>query len=276
METITSIPALRQRLSREPGIAVVPTMGNLHEGHLALVDLARTRAQLVVATIFVNRLQFGVGEDFARYPRTFSEDYAKLEARGVDVLFAPPENELYPEPQTVLVQPPAIAKELCGAFRPGHFQGVATIVIKLLNIVQPQFAVFGKKDYQQLHIIRALVRQLNLPIEIVAGETVRADDGLALSSRNNYLSTEERKEAPHLYRSLITIKKALAAGGRDLGELEESARQDLTRHGWKVDYVSIRLRETLAPAKVGDGELVALAAAWLGSTRLIDSVELTV
>lgn len=274
METITSISELRKRLQNEPSVALVPTMGNLHEGHLALVDLAKPLADLVVATIFVNRLQFGASEDFGRYPRTFARDSVLLEARGVHLLFAPNEDELYPEAQTVFVEPPPIADELCGAFRPGHFRGVATVVVKLFNIVQSRAAVFGKKDYQQLHIIRTLVRQLNLPIAIVAGETVRADDGLALSSRNNYLSVQEREEAPRLYRALLGIKEAIFAGRCDFDELSEDASHDLADHGWKVDYVSIRNRETLHPPLEGDRELVVLGAAWLGNVRLIDSLEI--
>ena len=263
-------------MREETFVGLVPTMGNLHEGHLALADLAKASADCVVATIFVNRLQFGANEDFARYPRTFAEDCAKLEARGVNVVFAPEERELYPEPQAVFVEPPPVATELCGAFRPGHFRGVATVVAKLFNIVQPDVAVFGKKDYQQLIIIRTLVSQLNLPIEILAGETVRSEDGLALSSRNNYLSAEERKEAPRLYANLLRIKEAIAAGRRDFAELCEETTGDLADHGWKVDYVSVRNREALQPAGARDRALVALATAWLGRTRLIDNIEIDV
>lgn len=273
MNIISSIPALRERLSREQRIAVAPTMGNLHEGHLALVDLAQRRCDFVVATIFVNRLQFAANEDFSRYPRTFDDDCAKLEQRKVDVLFAPGESELYAEPQTVFVEPPA-ANELCGAFRPGHFRGVATVVAKLFNIVRPQVAVFGKKDYQQLHIIRALTAQLSFPIEIVAGETVRAHDGLALSSRNRYLSAQERSEAPGLYRNLVRIQHEFDSGRRDFEDLATAAEMDLEAHGWKVDYVAIRNRETLQAPAEGDSSLVILTAARLGKTRLIDNLEI--
>jgi pantoate--beta-alanine ligase len=274
MQTLTSISALRKRLSTVPRIAVVPTMGNLHEGHLALVDLAKRHSDFVVATIFVNRLQFGENEDFAQYPRTLARDSELLEARGVQILFAPEESDLYPEPQTLFVEPPPIANELCGAFRSGHFRGVATVVAKLFNIVRPQVAVFGKKDYQQLHIIRALVRQLDFPIEIIAGETVRAEDGLALSSRNRYLTSKERKEAPRLYQSLVRIKEAIHSGRRDFPALEKQAGSALAEHGWRIDYVSVRERDQLRPSREGDENLVVLAAAWLGTTRLIDNLEI--
>lgn len=276
MEIISSISELRARLRNDKHIALVPTMGSLHEGHLSLVELAKGHAETVVATIFVNRLQFGPAEDFDRYPRTFARDSALFESRKVQLLFAPAEREMYPEPQTVQVEPPPIANDLCGAFRPGHFRGVATVVTKLFNIVQPHIAVFGKKDYQQLFIIRALVAQLNLPIQIVAGETVRAEDGLALSSRNDYLSPEERAEAPRLYRTLTRIQDALGSGGRDFSSITASAGKDLADHGWKVDYVSLRNRETLQPAADNNSALVVLAAAWLGKTRLIDNLELSV
>jgi len=248
-------------------------MGNLHQGHLALVQQAREHGCCVAVSIFVNPLQFGPNEDFAKYPRTFEQDCAKLEGLA-DVVFAPTMEDLYPEPQQVYVEPPPVASELCGSFRPGHFRGVATVVLKLFNIVQPQAAVFGKKDYQQLHVIRAMVRQLNLPVEIVAGETLRAGDNLALSSRNGYLSTEERAEAVRLYRNLALIRESIVAGNLDFPALERAADADLEVHGWRVDYVSVRAAVSLTPAKAGDVNLVVLAAAWLGKTRLIDNLEI--
>lgn len=274
MDVISSIAEVRKRLRNEPLMAMVPTMGNVHEGHLALVDLAKRLSNFVLATIFVNRLQFGAGEDFSRYPRTFEEDCGKFNHRGVDVVFAPDEREMYPFEQEVHVEPPPIAKELCGEFRPGHFRGVATVVTKLFNIVRPDIAVFGKKDYQQLFIIQSLVQQLNLPIAIVAAETVRESDGLALSSRNNYLNAEERLEAARLYRALVTFKDEMVSGDHDFAALTAKAKKELTRNGWKVDYISLRNRKTLELAKADDSALVVLGAAWLGKTRLIDNVEI--
>ena len=273
MEILSTIESLRARLEREPRVAFVPTMGNLHEGHLALMRQARAHAPCVVASMFVNRLQFGPKEDYDQYPRILQEDCDKLGRCGVDVVFTPDEKELYPSPQQVMVEPPPIADELCGAFRPGHFRGVATVVLKLFNIVQPQVAVLGKKDYQQLFIIRTMVRELNLPIEIVGGETVRAADGLALSSRNGYLSVEERQEAVRLHRTLLYIKERVEAGERNFSQLEENSKKALDTHGWRVDYVALRKSATLEPAMPVDRELVVLGAAWLGGTRLIDNVE---
>ena len=248
-------------------VGFVPTMGNLHAGHLSLVRLAHAAVPggVVVASIFVNRLQFAPGEDFDRYPRTFERDCAMLEAEGVDVLFAPDESVLYPERQGFIVRPPPPADELEGRFRPGFFDGVATVVLKLFNCVQPAVAVFGKKDYQQLHVVRAMVRQLDLPLRIVAAETVREPDGLAMSSRNGYLSAQERAEAPRLFRLL----KAIAAGKTTI----ENSLHELERSGWKADYVEIRRRADLAPARADDREKVVLAAARLGATRLIDNLE---
>jgi pantoate--beta-alanine ligase len=273
MEVVSTIEALRARLGGERKIAFVPTMGNLHEGHLALMKLARKHAPCVAASIFVNRLQFGPTEDFAKYPRTLEEDCAKLKSCGVDVVFTPDENALYPVPQRVMVDLPPMANELCGKFRVGHFRGVATVVLKLFNIVQPQIAVFGKKDYQQLFIIRELVRELNLPIEIIAAETERASHGLALSSRNGYLSAAERLEAARLYRTLVYIKEQIEVGERDFGGLQEKAEKTLDSHGWRVDYVAVRKSSTLELAQTGDKSLVVLGAAWLGKTRLIDNLE---
>jgi len=277
MEIISSISELRQRLCGEISIAFVPTMGNLHEGHLNLVKLAREHGNCVVASIFVNPLQFGPSEDFDKYPRTLEADCAKLQGLA-DVVFAPSASEMYPAQQTVFVEPPPVANELCGASRSGHFRGMATVVLKLLNIVQPQVALFGKKDYQQLHIIRQMVVQLNLPVAIVGGETVRAADGLALSSRNQYLSAGERSEAVFLYRTLQGMKQAILQGERDFERLQERAVELLAARGWLPDYVAVRNQSDLQPASPVQGnsvqhELVILVAARLGNTRLLDNVE---
>jgi len=265
MQILRDIPTLRRALAAAGPVAFVPTMGNLHAGHAALVKQARDHAPRVAVSIFVNRLQFLPGEDFERYPRTFERDCALLEQQGVEFLFAPDESVLYPEPQSLRVHPGPLGAELEGRFRPGFFDGVATVVLKLLNCVQPRSAIFGKKDYQQLLVIRHMVRQLDVPVEIVAGETVREADGLAMSSRNGYLSAAERGEAPRLYRTLQDV-----AGGR-LAAAE--AVQALNRAGWKADYVEVRRRHDLAPPQTGDRELVVLAAARLGQTRLIDNLE---
>ena len=276
MDIVHTVAQLRARLAVESAIAFVPTMGGLHAGHLSLVTIARERGTCVVASIFVNRLQFEPGGDFERYPRTFVQDCAALEMAGVHVLFAPDESEMYPEPQQVFVKPPLTAEQLCGTYRPGHFEGVTTVVSKLFNIVRPHVAVFGKKDFQQLHVIRTLERQLNFGIEIVGGDTVRERDGLAMSSRNNYLSVEEREEAVRLNRNLKHIKRELEGGSTDFARLTEVARADLANHGWKVDYVELRTRATLMPPAAGDRELVVLGAAWLGKTRLIDNLEIDI
>jgi pantoate--beta-alanine ligase len=273
MEILRTIPELRARLAGRQPVAFVPTMGNLHEGHLSLVRLARARGGCVVASIFVNRLQFGPAEDFDTYPRTFDADCAGLADAGVDVVFAPDERELYPVPQEFRVAPPGIGEALEGEFRPGFFGGVATVVLKLFNIVQPRIAVFGKKDYQQLMIVRGMVRQLNLPIEIVAGETVRAGDGLALSSRNNYLSTAERTEAPRLHRSLSQVVQKLFEGDKNFAVLENEATGILRQAGWRPDYVAVRKQADLQLPGPTDRDLVVLGAAWLGATRLIDNLE---
>jgi len=272
MQIISTITELRTRLTAERAIAFVPTMGNLHEGHLNLMRLAREHGSCVVASIFVNPLQFGPSEDFDKYPRTLDEDCAKLQGLA-DVVFAPSVNEMYPVQQTVFVEPPAIANELDGASRPGHFRGMATVVLKLLNIVQPQVALFGKKDYQQLHIIRRMVTQLNLPVRVVGGETVRAADGLALSSRNQYLNAAERGEAVFLHQTLQGIRSAILQGERDFERLQQQAVEALTGRGWVVDYVAVRNQSDLLPASPGQKALVILAAARLGNTRLIDNIE---
>lgn len=269
--TIASFRAARPGMGR---LAFVPTMGNLHDGHVALMVQAAGQASTVAASIFVNRLQFGAGEDFDRYPRTFQADCERLEAAGVAHLFAPDEGVMYPQPQTYHVTPaPAQVNILEGAARPGHFGGVATVVLKLLNVVQPDCALFGKKDYQQLMVIRNMVQELALPVEVMAGETVRAADGLALSSRNGYLSPEDRAEAPRLYRWLDHIRKAVQSGEADFLKLETLAMADLAAHGWKPDYIAIRRRSDLQPPQPADA-LVVLAAARLGTTRLIDNLEI--
>ncbi|MDK4573975.1 pantoate--beta-alanine ligase [Kingella kingae] len=275
MQIIHSIEALRQWRKTVGSVAFVPTMGNLHEGHLSLVQRAKQEAEHVVVSIFVNRLQFGQGEDFDKYPRTLEQDAAKLRDAGVAVLFAPDERELYPNvSQQYQVEPPHLQNELCGAFRPGHFRGVATVVAKLFNIVQADVACFGKKDYQQLAIIQGMVADLNMPIRIVPVDTGRADDGLALSSRNQYLSADERVEAPRLYQQLTWIADEIRAGNQAYSELENAAKDVLISHGWQVDYVEIRSASSLHIARLGDKKLVVLAAARLGSTRLIDNLEI--
>jgi pantoate--beta-alanine ligase len=270
-ETIASLRATRGKAGR---VALVPTMGNLHEGHIALMTQARSHADQVVATIFVNRLQFRPGEDFEKYPRTFAADCEKLAAAGVEHLFAPDEAEMYPQPQTYHVEPPPEqAGILDGEFRPGHFRGVATVVMKLFQIAQPDVALFGKKDFQQLMVIRNMVREFNLPIEIIGGETVRAADGLALSSRNGYLSSAERAQAPALYRVLTKLANTVRAGARDFSALETEAVRALQAAGWLPDYVALRKKLDLQLPSAHDSGLVVLAAARLGSTRLIDNLE---
>ena len=269
----SSIPDLRAALKNRGHVVLVPTMGNLHDGHIALMKQARERGDTVVASLFVNRLQFGPNEDFDRYPRTLAADCEKLAAAGVNFLFAPSESDLYPEAQQYYVDPPAIQNELEGQFRPGHFRGVATVVLKLFNIVAPQTAVFGKKDYQQLMILRNMTRQLALPIDIVGSETVRADDGLALSSRNGYLTAAERAEAPRLQRTLCAIRDAVRGGERDFARLEREATAELDANGWQTDYVAVRRQADLQPPGAADQPLVALAASRLGTPRLIDNIE---
>jgi pantoate--beta-alanine ligase len=279
MKVVHTIQELRDQLRGQLRIAFVPTMGNLHDAHLALMAMAHQHGDPVVASIFVNRLQFGPNEDFDKYPRTLAEDIDKLQRQNkVYVLFAPHESEMYPEPQEFRVSPPHdLGDILEGEFRPGFFVGVTTVVLKLFSCVQPRVAVFGKKDYQQLMIVRNMCRQFALPTEIIPHETVRDSDGLALSSRNRYLSAEERREAPRLFRVLCAVRDRLRAGARDLAALETEAVRELAGAGWKVDYVAVRRQRDLkAPtaAEVAGGEpLVVLAAARLGTTRLIDNVE---
>ena len=273
MQIHSAIADLRAALKNRSRVVFVPTMGNLHAGHISLMEQARAHGDTVVASIFVNRLQFGPNEDFDKYPRTFQADCDKLAAAGVDALFAPTEADLYPEPQEYFIEPPGIQNVLDGEFRPGHFRGVATVVTKLFNCVQPDAAVFGKKDYQQLMVIRNMTRQLAMPITIVGGETVRAADGLALSSRNGYLSEAERAEAPRLYRLLNEIRDAIRGGEADTIKLEKSAIAQLDAAGWKTDYVAVRQQSDLAMPQGLDAPLVVLAASRLGTTRLIDNIE---
>jgi len=286
MEIIHTLAQLREYLKGESCIAFVPTMGSLHAGHIDLTRIARDRVEekqgsdkndggCVVVSIFVNRLQFGPNEDFGKYPRTFAADCDKCLAADVNVVFAPDESVLYPEPQTYLVEPPEIQNILEGTVRPGHYRGVATVVLKLFNMVQPQIAVFGKKDYQQCRVLDNMVRQLNLPIEMVLAETVRAADGLALSSRNSYLNAKERAAAPQFNALLRAIESALRKGGRDFAALEENAMDSLKQRGWQPDYVAIRRQADLMLPSIDDRALVVLAAARLGTTRLIDNVEVS-
>ena len=288
MKIVTDIQELRDQLRGQNRASFVPTMGNLHEGHLSLMRIARQHGDPVIASIFVNRLQFGPHEDFDQYPRTLEADAEKLEKEGVYVLFAPTEKVLYPEPQEYRVDPPKqLGDILEGEFRPGFFKGVCTVVLKLFSCVQPRVAVFGKKDYQQLMIIRQMAHQFALPVEIVAGETIRADDGLALSSRNAYLSEAERTEAPHLQTSLQELRHAVLDTmhhaspmkplDQSLHELEKKTTDALTQRGWQPDYIAIRKRaDLLAPSDedlLAKKELVIMAAAKLGKTRLIDNLE---
>lgn len=274
MQVIHSAAELRAALAGQSGTALVPTMGNLHAGHVSLVELAKQNGHPLVASIFVNPMQFGAGEDFEHYPRTLEADCEKLAAAGCDFVFAPDVAEMYPVPQTFTVQPPgSLANDLCGAFRPGHFSGVATVVLKLFNLVQPRVAVFGRKDFQQLRVIQELVRQFNLPIEIVAGDTLREADGLALSSRNAYLGTSERIQATALQHELAAIVAAIQAGERDFAALAAAAARHLKMAGWRVDYVALRDAATLQPPTPDSTRLVVLGAAWLGKTRLIDNIE---
>jgi pantoate--beta-alanine ligase len=280
MKVVHSIEALRDQLRGQNRIAFVPTMGNLHEGHLALMKMAHQHGDPVVASIFVNRLQFGPNEDFEKYPRTLQDDIDKLQRQNhVYVLFAPNEQEMYPEPQNYRVDPPSdLGDILEGEFRPGFFVGVTTVVLKLFSCVQPRVAVFGKKDYQQLMIVRNMCRQFALPTEILPHETVRDVDGLALSSRNRFLSEADRREAPRLYRVLNQVRDAVKSGATDVAAIERDAMRELASGGWQVDYVALRRQRDLhIPTRdeVAAGEpLVTLGAAKVGKTRLIDNLEI--
>lgn len=279
MQIISSINELRSTLQQYSSIALVPTMGNLHAGHVHLVEIAKQHAKCVVVSIFVNPLQFGANEDLDNYPRTLETDCWKLKAAGATIVFTPSVSEMYPNfdgadlGQTMTIHAPPIASELCGASRPGHFDGVATVVMKLFNIVMPQFAVFGKKDFQQLFIIRELVKQFNFPITIIAGETIRETSGLAMSSRNGYLTDAQKSKAAELQQSLKNIVYQIQAGNTDFAALTDSTAHALNADGWGVDYVSVRAQSSLMPATTQDKQLVVLAAAKLGNTRLIDNID---
>lgn len=281
MQIIDTISSLRNALKYQPNIAFVPTMGNLHRGHIQLVETAKIKAKTVVVSIFVNPLQFGQNEDLDSYPRTLDADIAQLAAAGADLVFVPNISEIYPDfdgkdlNQTMIVKTPSIADTLCGVNRPGHFSGVATVVMKLFNIVNPTIAIFGQKDFQQLFIIQKMVRQFNFPIEIIAVQTVRETDGLALSSRNAYLTADERMKAPLLNKILLNIKVAIKTGNSNYVYLEQQADELLSKAGWIVDYISVRETASLLPPKPhldNPTELVVLGAAKLGKTRLIDNL----
>ena len=280
MNTVKTVRELRAAVARARGedkrIAFVPTMGNLHSGHAALVTKAAQRADFVVASIFVNPLQFGAGEDLDSYPRTLAADQERLLQAGCHLLFAPTVEEMYPDGMSVQtrVSVPQLSEGLCGASRPGHFEGVATVVSKLFNMVQPDLAVFGEKDFQQLAVIRAMVRDLNMPIQIIGEPTVRAEDGLALSSRNGYLSPEQRAAAPALYRELSAMADAIRHGQRDYAALIVAAQAQLLAAGFRPDYLEVRHALTLRPAMIDDRDVVVIAAAYLGTTRLIDNLYL--
>ncbi len=279
MITLSTISDLRQQIGlwRSSGerIALVPTMGNLHAGHLTLVRRAREQADRVIVTIFVNPMQFGAGEDFDSYPRTMEQDTAALSAEGADLLFAPSVTQVYGNnrEQHTQVEVPGISDILCGASRPGHFVGVATVVCKLFNMVQPDLALFGNKDFQQLMVIRLMVKDLCLPIEIIGVPTVREDDGLALSSRNGYLTAEERQQAPELRRIMLETASAIQSGERDYAKLEKKATQELEKAGFSPDYYSIRSAVDLSDPGDEACDLVVLAAAYLGKARLIDNIQ---
>ncbi len=279
MITVDTVAGLKEQIARArqggKRLAFVPTMGNLHAGHLRLMQEARQHAQAVVACIYVNPLQFGENEDFSAYPRTPAHDKVALLAAGVNVSFMPTEAEMYPRGRAAqtIVEVPGLSDDLCGAFRPGHFRGVTTVVNRLFNLVSPDVAVFGKKDYQQWLLIRLMVADLGMPVEIVGVDTVRESDGLAMSSRNNYLSSAERKTAPYLHETLCGLRDRVLRHGSLTREAEEAAMESLKSHGFRPDYVSVRRQEDLAVPQPEDSRLVALAAAWLGKTRLIDNVE---
>lgn len=285
MQIISLSNALCASLKNQPNIGFVPTMGNLHAGHIHLVNLAKKHSDCVVVSIFVNPLQFGTNEDLANYPRSLEADCEKLKAAGCDIVFTPTVSEIYPQitqndagislNQTILIQPSVIANDLCGASRPGHFAGVATVVAKLFNMVQPKSAFFGKKDFQQLFIIRELVKQLNYRIQIMAGETVREASGLALSSRNDYLSVGQKQQAAELNQALQTIAAEIKVQNTEFRILENSAKSQLNATGWQVDYITVRSALSLLPASQADKHLVILAAAKMGNTRLIDNIELS-
>ncbi|MDI1310035.1 MAG: pantoate--beta-alanine ligase [Methylotenera sp.] len=278
MQIINTIAELRSVLKNQSNVAFVPTMGNLHAGHVQLVEVAKQHANCVVVSIFVNPLQFGPTEDLASYPRTLDADCKKLKAAGASIVFTPTVEEMYADfdgknlNQSMTITPPPIANELCGAARPGHFAGVATVVMKLFNMVQPSVAVFGQKDFQQLFIIKQMVKQFNLPIHIIGVDTVREPSGLAMSSRNGYLTNEQRATASQLNGALRDTVQSVKNGNQDYSQLEQQAKSTLNKQGWAADYISIRSSLTLLPACNTDTELVVLGAAKLGNTRLIDNL----
>jgi len=276
---VNELGELRARVDawrRGGNVAFVPTMGNLHAGHMSLVSEARRLADRVVVSIFVNPLQFGAGEDFDSYPRTLEQDSSMLEDQGTDLLFAPPVAVMYPKPQAeqTRVEVPGISSLLCGACRPGHFVGVATVVCKLFNMVQPDIALFGKKDFQQLMVIRRMVEDLAMPVRIVGVETMREADGLAMSSRNGYLSARERAIAPVLYRVLSGVVQRLREGSDDYAGLQAQTARELDENGFRTDYIAIRRADDLLEPGPGESRLVVLAAAYLGKARLIDNIDL--
>lgn len=281
MNTVKTVRELRAAIARARAegkrIGFVPTMGNLHSGHVALVEKASQRADFVVASIFVNPLQFGPNEDLAKYPRTLAADQEKLVSAGCHLLFAPTPEEMYPQgmDNQTRISVPVVSEGLCGGSRPGHFEGVATVVAKLFNMVQPDLAIFGEKDFQQLAVIRKLVRDLNLPVQIFGEPTVRADDGLALSSRNGYLSAEQRQVAPQLFATLKDMADSICGGRNDFSRLTLDGLKHLEKAGFRPDYLEIREAGSLRPAQAGDKELVILVAAYLGTTRLIDNLAFT-
>ncbi len=282
MITSDTVVGLKEQIARlrQGGkrVAFVPTMGNLHAGHVRLMHEARQHAQVVVASIYVNPLQFSLNEDFDNYPRTPAHDKVVLLSAGVNMLFKPTEADIYPRGHAAqtFVEVPGLSNDLCGAFRPGHFRGVTTVVHRLFDLVAPDVAIFGKKDYQQWLLIRLMVADLGLPVEIVGVETVREPDGLAMSSRNNYLTAAERIAAPRLYEALCTIRDRVVRHGSVTREAEEAAMESLKAHGFQPDYVSVRRQQDLAKPQPEDHQLVTLAAAWLGKTRLIDNLEFEV
>jgi pantoate--beta-alanine ligase len=287
MQIIQAASELRNALKTHASIGFVPTMGNLHAGHIALVEIAKQHAKCVVVSIFVNPLQFSPTEDLANYPRTLEADCEKLKEAGCDIVFTPSVEEIYPDfdginlNQSMTIDPPPIANVLCGATRLSHFAGVATVVIKLFNIVKPNIAVFGKKDFQQLFIIKEMVKQFNLPIEIIAGETIRKKNSLALSSRNSYLTDAQREAASQLNSALQGIVNQIKSGKKDFIALEQQASALLAKQNWEVDYISIRSSDNLQPASTQDNNLIVLGAAKIinktgGKTRLIDNIELVI
>jgi pantoate--beta-alanine ligase len=282
MQLFRHIQALRDALAAErqqaKRIAFVPTMGNLHQGHLALVAQAKARCDVVVASIFVNPLQFSLNEDWDKYPRTFAADSQKLTDIGCDYLFFPDEREIYPNgmAEQTRVVVPSMTEMLCGASRPGHFEGVTTVVSKLFNIVQPDEAVFGLKDFQQIAVIRRMVQDLCIPVTIVAGEIVREDDGLAMSSRNSFITVDERPRAKHLYQTLCWVEQEIIQGRRDYMQLEIEAKQKIVAAGFRPDYLQVCCSDTLAPAGVDNSDLTVLGAIYTQAARLIDNVSLTI